>query len=231
MQWPSLDLVRVRSVLGLLIVALWSAGFAEDFTGQGGLHSSEKDTYERLGLSSTEWQKIKEARMPLSRVHELLESGISMTEYFNRPWMGLGISENDWVDGRRRGLTDEDMRPLPRENESAHYAIVQGLLLPGYPQVKRKQYGKGIPMAALAAGSLLFGGTLAALTAMDKNPPVHFAFFLLGVLPASMAWSAIDIHLQVQKELNPDASRFSSGEYRNRFIGIQINCPLRLGKS
>ena len=53
---------------------------------------ADKDEYERLGLSQIEWEMIQKAKMPKSKLYELLKCGISIREYFASPWLECNIS-------------------------------------------------------------------------------------------------------------------------------------------
>jgi TM2 domain-containing membrane protein YozV len=167
---------------------------------------ADREQYEKLGLSETEWAMILDAKLPLSKVQELLRAGISITQYFKQPWIDLDLSEDEWLEKRRAGLTDKDMRTIGKRqasrvpNEGA--GMVAGFFLPGTQQLSRGQTGKGWTMAGLALGSIAF---CAGHSAITKS----FQPLGLILLVPDMVWSGVDIGMQINKEVNPGASRFS----------------------
>ncbi len=170
---------------------------------------SDRDTYEKLGLSEAEWGMVLDAHMPLSKVNFLLKSGISISEYFRSPWKELGLSEGEWISKRKSGLSDADMsamkRPArgdsqaPRENNS----YVGAFFLPGCFQLARSQPVKGWIMSGVAVAMV----TLCVAHSLSSK---RFQPLGLCLLIPDMIWSGIDIGVQVNKEQNPDASRFST---------------------
>jgi hypothetical protein len=157
--------------------------------------------YERLGLSQVEWNLVVQHKMSMDKVKKFLRDGISIAEYFRQPWKEFGISEARWLQNRRRGISDDDMRARCRKPSSGEWAVVQNFFVPGLHQWLRCEYGKAAVMSGVAAGSLLLFAALPG----EKNP-APFAV----VLAADMVWSSIDIGLTVGRENNPDAARFSA---------------------
>ena len=165
---------------------------------------ADKEMYEKLGLSEAEWGMVLDSHTPLSKVKFLLKSGISIAEYFRSPWKGLDMSEGEWISNRKSGLSDNDMRakavkPPPTGNVS----YIGAFFLPGCFQLARHQPAKGWIMTGAAIGLI----TLCVAHSVSSK-----RFQPLGVvlLVPDMIWSGIDIGVQVNKEENPDASRFSS---------------------
>jgi hypothetical protein len=173
----------------------------------GAMTPADKELYEKLGLSETEWAMVLDAKMPLSKVKELLRCGISIPEYFRHPWTELGLSESAWIAKRKSGLSDADMRAATSPKASAgEWTTVQAFFLPGYHQIKRGQKLKGWCMAAIAAGAV---GLFAFQTARSKRiEPLG-----LVLLIPDMLWSGVDIGIQVNKEENPGASRFTQAAW------------------
>jgi len=52
----------------------------------------ELQPWERLGLSITEWKMIEDNKMPMEQVEELLQAGIGISEYFQKPWINLNMT-------------------------------------------------------------------------------------------------------------------------------------------
>jgi len=94
-------------LVALCVTGVWAAD-AEKVTW-------DKDKCESLGLSLTECRQIQKSGLAEKKVHELLECGISISEYFKEPWKALGLSEKKWIKKRRSGLTNEDMAPVKKE--------------------------------------------------------------------------------------------------------------------
>jgi hypothetical protein len=159
--------------------------------GAANLTPADKEVYEKLGLSETEWVKIKDAKMPLSKVHELMKSGITMAEYFSMPWKELRISEKEYIRLRRTGHSDAEVRWMHTRKQTINeWTGVQSFFLPGFTQVRRCQPVRGWIMAAAAAGSL---GLLVAQNFRSGR----FQPLGLCLLVPDMLWSGIDMSVQV----------------------------------
>jgi hypothetical protein len=164
--------------------------------GAANLTPADKEAYEKLGLSETEWVKIKDANMPLSKVHELMKSGITISEYFKMPWKELCISEDRYIRLRREGHSDAEVRWMhARKRAVNEWTAVQSFFLPGFNQIRRNQPVRGWIMAGVAAGSL---GLLVAQNIHSSR----FQPFGLYLLLPDMLWSGIDMSMQVMAELH-----------------------------
>jgi hypothetical protein len=188
---------------------------------------ADKEMYEKLGLSEAEWGMILDAHMPMSKVNYLLKSGISISEYFKSPWKEFGMSEGEWIGKRKSGLSDSDIRAMKRQpgddgrapHENTSY--VGAFFLPGCFQLARSQPAKGWIMLGSAIGFV----TLCVAHSLSSK---HFQPLGLCLLVPDMLWSGIDVGIQVNKEQNPDASRFSRRDLRRRrpagmSISLQMN--------
>jgi hypothetical protein len=165
---------------------------------------ADKDMYEKLGLSETEWGMVLDSHMSLSKVKYLLKSGISIAEYFRSPWKDLGLSEEKWIGKRQSGLSDNDMRAKAVKPEpSGNVSYIGAFFLPGCFQFSRGQTAKGWIMAGAAVVFI----TLCVAHSVSSK---HFQPLGLVLLVPDMIWSGIDIGVQINREENPDASRFSS---------------------
>jgi len=152
---------------------------------------ADKETYEKLGLSETEWSEILEMRLSLPKVHQLLESGVSIAEYHRRPWLKLSITEPEYVRLRRSGLSDADVRlSSTRATQAGGWTTAGSFLLPGVSQVCAGRNVPGWIMAAIALGC---AGLCAGMTQHSH------AFQPLGLflLAPDMLWSGIDAGIQV----------------------------------
>jgi hypothetical protein len=177
---------------------------------------SDKEMYEKLGLSEAEWGMVLDAHMPLSKVNFLLKSGISIAEYFRSPWTDLNLSESEWIAKRKSGLSDNDMRTVksaPRER--APY--IGAFFLPGCFQLARGQHAKGWIMAGVAVGCI-------SLSVAHSLTSKKFQPLGLFLLVPDMIASGIDIGIQVNRERNPDATRFSRRPFPGgAVVSLQVN--------
>lgn len=184
-------------------MAIASFGHAVD------LSASDKELYEKYGLSETEWILIKEKNIGLDELSEIMSHGVSIHLYISEPWKKLGIDRQKWLKHLREGYTAKEIdfmykrEPPPRNN------IVPAFLLPGWYQYKRQEKVKGLCMAGSAVLSL----GLFAFHHRDKDSARVVAFDRpipwLATMFGSMLWSGIDMGVHVQRESNPDAARFS----------------------
>ena len=65
--------------------------------------------YEDLGLTQWEYQQAKEQGVTRDKLTKLVELGIRPTEYLQKPWNRLGVSEEDWLSQRAEGMEDADI--------------------------------------------------------------------------------------------------------------------------
>jgi hypothetical protein len=174
----------------------------------GAMTAKDKEEYERRGLSQVEWQMILDAGMSTEKVDELLAAGISISEYFDYPWLELGISEQEWIRRRRAGMENADIAVHTASHAKASdWAVIQNFVLPGFHQWKRDQHGKAAIMTSVA---VLSAGLTAYLSAREGS----FNPLPLIVLVPDMIWSSIDIGIQIHRERNPEARRFSRNQLR-----------------
>jgi hypothetical protein len=188
---------------------------------------ADKDEYERLGLSQIEWEMIQKAKMPKSRIYELLKCGISIKEYFASPWLEIHISENEWISRRKAGESSSDIRTKEQHREAEAHRVshdqwmtIQGFFLPGLHQVLRKEPVRGYFMSAIGVLSLGFF-TYQTISTCTFQP--LGLFFLVP----DMLWSGVDLGIQIQKEQNPDASRFSRAQGFPARVGLTVTVSLQ----
>ena len=187
---------------------------------------ADKDEYDRLGLSQVEWEMIQKAKMPKSKVYELLKCGISIKEYFTSPWLEFGMSEDEWIGRRKAGESSSDIRTKERHLEAEAHRVshdqwmtLQGFLLPGLHQFLRKEPVRGYFMSAICVFS---AGFVAYRTISTKTFQPMGLFFLVP----DMLWSGVDLGIQIQKEQNPDASRFSQLGRLPASVALTLSVPL-----
>jgi hypothetical protein len=185
------------------------------------LTTSDKDEWERRGLSQIEWEMVLDSRMPMIKLDELQESGISISEYFRYPWLNYGITEKEWLKSRKSGLLESDIStvtaPVDRTDGKK---IVSALLLPGYHQFKQKVYWKGAVMTTIAASAvLIMAGSSISNGKFTPSP-------LILLLPP-MLWSSIDIGMQINREHNPNVQRFSKATPQDEDSRFRITLSIQ----
>jgi hypothetical protein len=170
-----------------------------------GASAGDKEIYEKLGLSETEWYKIQQMKLPLAKVHQLLESGISISEYYPRPWRALSISEAEYLRLRRAGHSDADVRLMyARKSSSDMWTASGSFLMPGVNQIGRGHAVRGWIMAAAAAGCV---GLIVGWSAASRRfQPLGLCF-----LVPDMLWSGIDMSVQISAEHRAIAAAGMSG--------------------
>jgi hypothetical protein len=166
----------------------------------------EISPWEKLGLSKTEWMMIQENKIPMSKVAELLKAGIGIGEYVNKTWIDLGLSEEKWLNKRRSGLTNEEIRgkvkhpssdiswkDQNRDNAREDFRSVSkngekfsSLFLPGYQQHKNGRKVSGNLMLAFTGASLAWCTAGSIYNKRFEFIPIFF------VTVPTMVWSFTD---------------------------------------
>lgn len=160
--------------------------------------------YEDLGLTQWEFQQAKEEGISRDKLTRLVELGVRISEYLQKPWSKLGVSEEDWLAQRSQGLEDADIdRSYRNHSGNQGYAYVS-LLLPSFYQWKFDRTVKAIWMDVLWGVS---AGVTIYLAADGSNA---WWYGLIGVAAAHI-WSFADAFFGTQWDSNPDANRFSFG--------------------
>ena len=107
--------------------------------------------YEEMGLTQWEFQQAKEEGISREKLTHLVELGVRLSEYLQRPWEKLGVSEDQWLDERSAGMEDADIdRSYRNRSGDQAYAYVS-LFLPSFYQWKTDKAMKAIWMDALWA--------------------------------------------------------------------------------
>ena len=160
--------------------------------------------YEEMGLTQWEFQQAKEEGISREKLTHLVELGVRLSEYLQRPWEKLGVSEDQWLDERSAGMEDADIdRSYRNRSGDQAYAYVS-LFLPSFYQWKTDKTMKAIWMDVLwgvSAGVTIY-------LAADGNSAWWYG--LIGVAAAHI-WSFADAFFGTQWDSNPDANRFSFG--------------------
>jgi hypothetical protein len=164
--------------------------------------------WEQYGLSKTEWKMIQDNKIPLKKVEELLKSGISISEYIDKPWVRFRLSENAYIDKRRSGLSAYDIElertsdrgSWKNENKntvrsevsasSGNRDLLLSFVLPGYEQLRIKHKWRGRIMAALAVGSVVGSVYLSMADRTIEATPIFV------ILVPDMFWSMLDFKFE-----------------------------------
>ena len=182
-----------------------SAGETES-TGEAQASGDQWDgfRYEDLGLTQWEFQQAKEEGISREKLTHLVELGVRLSEYLQKPWEKLGVSEEEWLDQRSAGMEDADIdRSYRNRSGDQAYAYVS-LFLPSFYQWKTDKTMKAIWMDAL----WVVGVGATVYMAVDGSS--NWFYFLLPVVGAHI-WSFADAFFDTQWDSNPDANRFSFG--------------------
>jgi len=199
----------------LLLLLLGSFCFAQlDF---------KDDENERMkyGLSQAEWQKYKESGISKSKFESLIRCGISINEYISRPWMTVGVSEDQWLSERCQGLGDEDIQAFHEKGETDVSTIIS-FVLPGFYHWKSKSYGKAALFSCAFASSIAlyfavrdeeYPRSTGAnnQTIVDTVSVSYPVFLLIGVtdMVASAVFAYRDGRKSVQEQKDADQEQSS----------------------
>jgi hypothetical protein len=186
------------------LVTAWSIGVCvAAFTWSQSLNDELKP-WEKYGLSQTEWKMIKDNNIPLSKVEELLKAGISISEYIEKPWEKLSISERKYIEKRRSGLTAYDIeleqtsnrggwkdenKGVPNSEVSAFSGskeLALSFALPGYQQYRLEHRWRAWIMSAVAIGSVAASIIITCADGKFEGTP------LFVILVPDMFWSMMD---------------------------------------
>ncbi len=170
-------------------------------------YASEMSDFDQLKLDPVEKILVEDSKMPFEKVKFLLDSDISLVEYFRYPWLYSGITEKAWINQQKAGIIGRDTILTTNQIKQNEWAVIQNFFIPGLHQFKRKQTGKAFAMTGIAIGSLALY-TLHRTNKSSAFPAFDYPIYL-AILGADMLWSSIDIGVQISREQNGDSMRFS----------------------
>jgi hypothetical protein len=169
--------------------------------------SSQEQTDLIKRLDPIEKSLVDDSKMPIEKVKLLLDAQVSLEDYFYYPWLSKGISEIAWIRQQQAGISGDDTIISTRQVASKEWAVVQNFFVPGLHQFKRAQLLKGFLMSGIALSSL---SLYFIHKAPDSNRSIGCDYpVYLFILGGDLLWSSIDIDIQINRELNKDAMRFS----------------------
>ena len=160
--------------------------------------------YEEMGLTQWEFQQAKQEGLTRDKLTHLVEMGVRPSEYLQKPWEKLGVSEEEWLDQRSGGFEDADIDRSYRNNAGEQGYAYLSLLVPSLYQWHKDQSMKAIWMDALWLGGV---GTTVYL-AVDGNSAWWYGLLIVA---GAHIWSFADAFFSTQWDSNPDANRFSYG--------------------
>lgn len=174
--------------------------------------------YEEMGLTQFEFQQAKQEGISRDQLTRLVELGVRPSEYIQKPWEKLGISEEEWLSQRSDGLEDADIDRSYRNRSGDQQYAYLSLAVPSLYQWKTDNSMKAIWMDALWVTSV--GATV--YLAVDGSSAWWYG--LLFVAGAHI-WSFADAFFSTQWDSNPDANRFSYGilptpAHENAGVGV-----------
>ena len=186
------------SKIGLTVFLACAMSFAQFDDEPSGDEESTEQSYSYGDDASVE------EGISRDKLTRLVELGVRISEYLQKPWNKLGVSEEDWLAQRSQGMEDADIDRSYRNKSGNQGAAYLSLLLPSYYQWKTDQTTKGIWIDVLWVASV--GATV--YLAVDGSSAWWYG--LLFVAGAHI-WSFADAFFGTQWDSNPDANRFSYG--------------------
>lgn len=160
--------------------------------------------YEEIGLSQWEFQQAKNEGLSRDKLTHLVEMGVRPSEYLQKPWEKLGVTEEEWISQRTDGMEDADIDRSYRNHSGNQQYAYLSLLLPSFYQWKTEQSMKAIWMDALEFVGIGVTVYMAADGASDW-------WYGLLLVAGAHIWSFADAFFSTQWDSNPDANRFSYG--------------------
>ena len=160
--------------------------------------------YEEMGLTQWEFQQAKQEGLTRDKLTHLVEMGVRPSEYLQKPWEKLGVSEEDWLAQRSGGFEDADIDRSYRNNAGEQGYAYLSLLVPSL-----YQWHKDKAMKAIWIDALWLGGVGATVyLAVDGNSAWWYGLLIVA---GAHIWSFADAFFSTQWDSNPDANRFSYG--------------------
>ena len=157
-----------------------------------------------MGLTQWEFQQAKQEGISRDKLTNLVEMGIRPSEYLQKPWEKLGVSEQEWISQRSGGLEDADIDRSYRNRSGDQGYAYLSLLIPSLYQWHKDESMKAIWMDALWGVSV--GATV--YLAVDGNSAWWYGLIFVA---GAHIWSFADAFFSTQWDSNPDANRFSYG--------------------
>ena len=166
--------------------------------------------YQDAGITSAEFDMVKQHGMSKKELLRLLEYGIMPQEYFSEPWKKLGVSKSEWILSKKQGLEDGDIDRRIYTRSYFNYNPVVSFLLPGYYAYKTRRYKYGGTMSGVFVISSVLTFVHKQKTGSNTNEEKEQIILVYPIIAlCSMIWSAGDAYLGTRYSDNTDAGRFS----------------------
>jgi len=205
------------------LMLLWAA---QSFS----LSLRDKQIYDSLGLSETEWMLVKEHDISMTKLNEIMRIGVSVRRYCDQPWHSLRLEEKEYLELRGSGYSHNDIIQMQsHETDKDAFAVIHNFFLPGYHQYKRGQYLKGACMTAIPVVSL----GLFALHRSDRSeshPAFDYPAYLL-LCVSGMLWSSIDIGVQQGRKSSAAQVQFGFVPGKNTKVRLELALPIKKSDS
>lgn len=200
------DLLKITFLGLLLAVPLSALDYDESEAPVNAAATEWEDfNYEDLGLTQWEFQQVRQAGISKEQLLHLLEVGVRPSEYLQKPWERLGVTEEQWLTERSKGMEDSDIDRSYRNRANNQAYAYWSLAVPSLYQWKTGKKTEAISMNALWTVSV--GAAVYLAFATENNDEAYLIPFIAAV----HVWSFADGLLETQWENNPDANRFSWG--------------------
>ena len=133
----------------------------------------ERFDWRNYGLTQVEFSQIKKTNISPERFHYFLEIGISASEYLQKPWLKLRVSEDFWLEERAKGLSDQDIDRSWDMSDGLSWPANLSVVFPGYFNWYSGEWGKGLAYSGSAIG---FWGASAYYAQKSDDAWKYFAF-------------------------------------------------------
>ncbi|MBF0429863.1 MAG: hypothetical protein HQK83_01180 [Fibrobacteria bacterium] len=165
---------------------------------------------EEAGITTSEFDLVKEKGMSKKELLDLLELGVMPSEYFSEPWEKLGVSKSEWLQSKEQGMEDGDIDRSVYTGSKFNTMPIISFVLPGYYAYKTERFKYGGTMTGIFVLSVLLTfihqeETGVGTTKTEKN--INPIYPVIGLM--TMIWSSVDAYLGTRFKSNADASRFS----------------------
>jgi hypothetical protein len=155
--------------------------------------------WEKLGITSKEYHEAHLNNFSDDSIKIIVSYGITVSEFFKKPWINLNLTCEQWLDYRKIGMTDNDiylkLNPVTdttiklqsklsgKETQKVNLVKLQSFFLPGYVQIKKDNKIFGYSMAGLAICGII---TTVCWSAHERAPMIIPA---VGITLPVMFWS------------------------------------------
>ncbi len=181
-------------------------------------NSWEGFDYEMAGLSRQEFAILQKSNLSEESFYELMKLGVKPSEYLSKPWLKLGINEEEWWTQKKMGMSDEDMDQSWKSRYTDRNQAWLSLLIPGYYQYNHHQPLKGALVNTL--NILGLSAWLWTEFALKDPRSIHFAY----LAATGNIYSFVDAWLQVKPVVEqPSNDHFVYSLPKSTSLGIAFS--------